>query len=277
MDEETKLSRLFSESSLKLCSRLPSTLEYAALELVPNVGPPYVLRWDSSFFLLDANQNGVVDLWDIYPIAENFGKSIWNIGYEWYTRPERRADLNSDYKVDMNDVFKLAEEWGSKITRFKILVGAELGPSLLVGEPIYVGYYESTGFTKDGFREWRVELPYDLSSQAAYFASLYAYDNEGNEVLAGSRTLFIPWDLPFKVRDLQVEPGSERPNIILTWTNSFFRGDGDDSGNVDIHDMIVLASHYSKSVTEDFSIARFDYDENGRVSVIFSGSAITSL
>jgi hypothetical protein len=56
--------------------------------------------------LADINEDGIVDIYDIAPVAIRFGATI---GYASFST---EADINLDYVIDIYDIVKIALDYG---------------------------------------------------------------------------------------------------------------------------------------------------------------------
>jgi len=80
-----------------------------------------------------------------------------------------------------------------------------------------------------------------------------------------SRSTASPYNQP--VDDLREDSSVSLPQIGVTWTNAFFRGDGNGDGIVSIADLTPLAVYFSETVMSNPNADVADYNHDGMVSI----------
>jgi len=228
--------------------------------------PPYRFRWSSSFFRGDGNQNGMVNIGDITPVASHFNESVAG------TPGAAVADYNRDGVVNIEDLSVLAANFGANVSQFDIELATACDNAELLGEDpftpaVAVGWGEAVERNEFGFNVWEFSLS-EIPNQASFWVQVAPTDSQGVQGPATPPVwIVVPWDVPFQVDDLAVDATVEAPEIGVTWTSAFFKGDGDYDGMVLMSDIPPLGMYLGKDTSELPNATVWDYDGSGMVNL----------
>ena len=232
-------------------------------------GTRYVI-WNNGFFQSDGSQNGAVDVADVTPIAMYLGTYCSSVS------PARLADYNRDGKVSVADITPLAVHFGEICSGYRVEISTEARRAGYT-EVGTVGYREFTEKNENGFGVHRYAV--EASVQGPAWAQVWALDADGAEIewdavaiaydrpigASSSSTPTGHWYPYFPVSDLAVLSTSP---AVVTWSSSFFAGDGDTSGNVAVTDVTPLAVYFQRDTSSDPLATCADYDRNGVVDML---------
>ena len=219
--------------------------------------PPQIgVTWTSSFFNGDGNGDGIVGIADLTPLAVHFGQEAEEPG-------AAVADYDRNGWVMIADVTALAAHFGESCGSFRIEVSTELPEGAYVYDGA-VNYADFVGEDEEGFNVYRYVLA--MPKAEWQWAKITVFDMEGNE---GARSWAInlsdSWAPPEPIDDLALDPAAEPPDIGITWSTAFFKGDGNQDSVITILDLTPLGAHFGQAVENVPSAAVADYNRDGVV------------
>ena len=223
--------------------------------------------WDNDFFTWDGNQDGVVNVADVAPIAQYFGISRTDVPVA------ARADYDGNGKVGIEDITPLAVHFGEICSGFRVEISTH---SRITGysEAGMVDYDEFAETEDHGFGLYSYAV--DASVEGPAWAKVWVLYGTGEEVEYD--TVAIAYDRPypvegednswhpyFPVNDLSVF--STAPATIA-WSGSFFVGDGNADRNVSVSDVTSISIHFGLETADSPGATCADYDGNGIVEAV---------
>jgi len=251
----------------KVASRAPTRAieDMEGPDNTPPTEPPYHFRWTSSFFRGDGNQSGNVDILDITPLAAHFTEAVDD-------NPSAvLADCNRDGYVDIRDVSTLAWDFGATVDHFEIelatMVGSQIYFDEYPPEPLAtLAYSESVGASEFGFKTWEFEFA-DIPNQSCFWLVFTPADALGDRGKLKVVEVIVPWHVPFQVDDLALDSSVVLPDVGVTWTTAFFKGDGNQDGSVTTLDVTSLVACFGYRTSEVPEATVADYDSNGTINM----------
>jgi hypothetical protein len=222
------------------------------------------VTWNNTFFRGDGSQDGIVNVADLVPLAMHFGEATQTIPAAGV------ADYNQDGAVGITDVSVLAMNFGKTCSNFKVEISVVSRRT---------DYSTSTTFSFEEWAETRADgfadYSYDFSPGIVPVAWVRVTAlNTAGEAIAYD-TCVLAYNEPgpggsyrppyFPVENLTVHNSQEG---TITWSSSFFEGDGTGDERVDTVDVDPIAMHFSQTTTVTPEATCADYDRNGTVNFL---------
>jgi len=168
--KEELAKRLSAKGVKKFTSTPPTSEANAVDDLALNSDGTYTLTW-SYKNLGDYNQDGIVDIADITPLAEKFFQSA-SPENEW-------IDGNRDGIIDIADITTLAENFFNEVAGY-LIQGSNDGVNFIDIETVSFSSASGTG---------RKKFTYQLSSLTYTRYRIVPIDGQGNRGIASNVTL----------------------------------------------------------------------------------------
>jgi len=242
------------------------------LDVDPVIDWPAVrLTWTSSFFRGDANQDGTISVADTSAFAAHWSDSV-----EQY--PEcAPADVDRDGCVGINDADELArllnEFAGRTITGYQVEVCDEPEGTYSVLPSSAYSVEETTSHY--GYRQHTARID-ELPEAEETFVRVRPIGTkwEGDTEIPWEldptpsfRVRGFEWSLCWPVDDVQAEAAGSSDTAI-SWSTSFFRGDGNQDGRLDLRDLLTMMFYFRQSTIDNPEATVADYNGDGYVSMI---------